>query len=341
MRYLTKTIITLLILYGIAPNTFIFAQNPDSTIVLEEGAASTIGHIQGADSIYLPSRGNHIFTSISSVNDPFVSTKFLLGFGVAEIIETEIPITIAGIKDTTINFQPDIFYATGGAEFQYAVRNWAAVNIKVSGLARMGNNFLSLASEGVSAASNFSIGWLFRIAENENIMFSGSIALLTADIAVINVLSQTDTTITVIDTLTYRQIINNYQSLTTQADLRFAARFSDIFGILTRISGGFGEAYAAETQGRFNYNFGLALSLDLRNWFSIPFGIGLGGSIVANDWQFNDSKPPVYSCNLNIAFYNRNDFTIGIENYISFIEPEEYDRTFNYLYTRLYMGYYF
>lgn len=340
MKNFIHIIIILVLLSGIPQYSLVRAQNSDSIIVSDQGNESKTFPVR-SDTIFLPSRGNHIFTSISSVNDPFVSTKFLLGFGVAEIIETEIPVTIEGTKDTTIKFEPDIFYATGGAEFQYAVRNWAAVNIKISGLARMGNNFLSLASQGVSAASNFSIGWLFKIAENKDVMFSGSIALNTADIAVINVLSQTDTTISTIDTLIYRQIINNYQSLTTQADLRFAARFSDVVGILTRLSGGFGEAYAAESEGKFNYNFGIALSIDLRNWFSIPFGVGIGGSIISNDWQFNNSKPPIYSGNINIAFYNRNDFTIGVENYLSFIQPEQFERTINYLYTRLYMSYYF
>jgi hypothetical protein len=319
----------------------VIAQDLDSLKVSDQETDSLVGRISGADSIFLPSRGNHIFTTISSVQDPFVSTKFLLGFGVAEIIETEIPITIANVKDTTVIFKPEIIYATGGAEFQYAVRNWAAFNIKVTGLARMGNNFLSLASQGVSAASNFSIGWLFRIAHNEDVMFSGSIVLNTADITVIGLLSPTDTTIINADTSINRQIITNYQSLTTHADLRFAARFSDVVGIVTRLSGGVGEPYLDESEGRFNYNFGLALSLDLRNWFSIPFGIGLGGSVVSNEWQFNDTNPPVYSGHLNIAFYNRNDFTIGIENYVSFVEVEKLGRTFNYLYSKISMGYYF
>jgi hypothetical protein len=341
MKFLSGIIISLLILLGITGNALAFTQAGDSTIILNSNTDTTTGRIPGADTIFLPSRKNHIFTSISSVYDPFISTKFLLGFGVAELIETEIPVSIPGYKDTVIKFQPDIFYATGGAEFQFAVRNWAAVNIKVMGLARMGNNFLSLASEGVSAASLFSIGWLFRIVESQDVMFSGSIALSTADIAIINVLSREDTTITPIDTLVSREVISNHQSLTTQADLRFAARLSDVVGILTRLSGGIGEGYSAGSEGRINYNFGLALSFDLRNWFNIPFGVGLGGSLVSNDWQFKETNPPGYSCNLNISFYNRNDFTIGVENYLSFIQPELLDRTFNYLYTKIYMSYYF
>jgi hypothetical protein len=309
-------------------------------IVLSSLTSSKLVLAQSSDTTYLPSRGKHIFTSVQYVDDPFVSTKFLLGFGNAEIIETEIPITI-GDSSGTVKFEPDISYVTGGAEFQYAIRDWAAVRVKYFALAKLGNNFLSLASEGVSAASTFNIGWLFRIAENENIMFSGAIDLNTADLTYVNILGPKDTTITPVDTLINRQLITNYQSLTTQADLRLAVRFSDVFGLVTKLSGGYGDAYAGERESKFQYNFGIAFSIDLRNWIRIPFGIGLGGSLISNDWRTQEAKPPVYSANLNIAFYNRNDFTLGVENYIKIVESQKYNQSFNYLNTRIYMSYYF
>jgi len=330
MKKINKILLMLFFFSGIALSSITLAQESDTTDI----------SIQSSDTTYLPSRGNHVFTSISSVDDPFVSTKFYLGFGIAEIVETEIPITI-GEYSKTIKFEPDIFYSTGGIEFQYAIRNWAAINIKATALARLGNNFLSLASEGVSAASVYSIGWLFRIAENEDLMFSASIGLQTTDLTFIDLLAQSDTTITPIDTLIGRQVVTDYQSITTEADLRFAVRFSDVFGLLTKLSGGFGDAYNAEGRSQFQYKFGLAFSIDLRNWIHIPFGLGLGGTIISNDWRFNDAKPPVYSGNINIAFYNRNDFTLGVENYIQIVEPQQYKQTLNILYSRIYISYYF
>jgi hypothetical protein len=330
MKKINKIFLLLFFISGISPFSLTLAQGSDTTNII----------IQSADTTYLPSRGKHVFTSISSVDDPFVSTKFHLGFGIAEMVETEIAIAI-GEFNKTIKFEPDIFYSTGGVEFQYAIRDWAAVNIKAYGLARLGNNFLSLASEGVSAASNFNLGWLFRIAENEDLMFSASISLNTTDLTFIDILGRTDTTITPIDTLINRQIVTEYQSLTTQTDLRFAFRFSNVFGLVTKLSGGYGEVYAAENQSQFQYNFGIALSIDLRNWIHIPFGVGLGGTLISTDWRFDDAKPPVFSGNINIAFYNRNDFTLGVENFVQFIEPQQYDQTFKFLYTRIYISYYF
>ena len=330
MKKINIILLPLFFLGSIASSSLTLAQESDTTDIL----------FQSSDTTYLPSRGKHVFTSISGVDDPFVSTKFLLGVGVAEMLETTIPITIGGVSKT-IEFQPDVTYTTGGFEFQYAIRNWAAIQIQGFGMARLGNNFLSLASEGVSAGSTLRIGWLFRIVESKDIMFSGTIALNTSDLTFIDLLAETDTTITQIDTTINRQVINNYQSLTTKADLRIAARFSDVFGLLAKLEGGYGEVYAAESESQYQYNFGLAFSIDLRNWIGIPFGIGLGGSILSNELRFDDAKPPIYSTNLTIAFYNRNDFTIGVENYLQIIEPQQYEQTFNFLYSRVYMCYYF
>jgi hypothetical protein len=330
MKNLTKILLSLFILSGIKPGTDVLAQTSDTTTL----------SAQFSDTTYLPSRGNHIFTSISSVEDPFVSTKFLLNLGIAEVLETEIPITLGEI-DTTVAFQPEIFYATGGVDFQFQIRDWAALFIKMYGMARMGNNFLSLASEGVSSASTFNIGWLFRIAENENLMFSGTIALNTADITFMDITADEDTVISSIDTLVNREVFTNSQSLSTKTDLRFAIKFGDVVGLLAKLEGAFGEVYAAESESSFQYNLGLAFSIDLRNWIGIPFGIGIGGSMFSNEWRYEEAKPPVYSVNLNIAFYNRNDFTVGIENMLQIIEPQQYEQTLSMMYSRFYMSYYF
>ena len=69
-----------------------------------------------------------------------------------------------------------------------------------------------------------------------------------------------------------------------------------------------------------------------------PFGLGLGGTIISN---VNDAKPPVFTGNINIAFYNRNDFTLGLEKKKEIIEPQQYQQTLNILYSRIYISYYF
>jgi hypothetical protein len=294
---------------------------------------------QGSDTTYLPSLGDHIFTSITGVDDPFINTKFSLFFGTAGFVETEIPITIEG-SDKTINFKPDIFYAQGGVEFQYAVRPWAALRIKASGLASLGNNAISLASQGIDAATNFGIGWLLKIVEDDNLLLSTAIDLNSSTLTFVDLGFRLDSTASS-DTLVNRQLINNFQSLTSNIEFRFAFRISRVFGVITKVSAGLGEVYAEKSESKFKWNSGLLLSIDLRNWFDIPFGVAIGATAVSNEWRFKEAAPPIYTVNLNIAFINRNDFTVGFENYFQPISAERFDKTLKFLYTKIYMSYYF
>ena len=294
---------------------------------------------QSSDTTFLPSLENHIFTSITGVDDPFINTKFTLSFGTASFIATEIPITIAGINKT-INFKPDMIYVQGGVEFQYAVRHWAALRIKAFGFASLGNNAISLASQGVDAATIFGIGWLLKIVEDDNLLFSTAIDLNSSALTFIDLASQLDSASSS-DTLSNNQLINNYQSLTSNVELRFAYRISKVFGLITKVAAGFGEVYGRNSESKFKWNTGLLLSIDLRNWINIPFGVAIGATAVSNEWRYKEAKPPIYSVNLNIAFINRNDFTVGFENYIQPVLVESTDKTLNFLNTKIYMSYYF
>ena len=82
----------------------------------------------------------------------------------------------------------------------------------------------------------------------KTLCFLQAISLNTTDLTFIDILGRADTIITQIDTIINRQIVTDYQSLNTQTDLRFAVRFSDVFGLVTKLSGGFGEVYAAERE---------------------------------------------------------------------------------------------
>jgi hypothetical protein len=295
---------------------------------------------QSIDTTFLPSLDNHIFTSITGVDDPFINTKFKLFFGSASLVETEIPITIQGV-DKTINFKPDIFYAQGGIEFQYAVKHWAALRIKAAGFASLGNNALSLFSQGVDAASTFGIGWLIKLVEEDNLLLSTSIDLNSAGLTYINFASGFDSTVSTADTVTNYQLVNNFQSLTTNLEFRFAVRLSKVIGVITKVSAGLGEVYAKNSESNFKWNTGILLSIDLRNWINIPFGVAIGGTAVSSEWRYKDAKPPIYSFNLNIAFINRNDFTVGFENYMQSFVVEQAENALNFMNSKIYMSYYF
>lgn len=205
----------------------------------------------------------------------------------------------------------------------------------------MGNNALSLFSQGVDAASTFGIGWLLKVVEEDNLLLCTSIDLNSSALTYINFASRFDSTISTADTVISNQLVNNYQSLTTILEFRFAVRLSKVIGVITKVSAGLGEVYAKDSKSDFKWNTGLLLSIDLRNWFNIPFGVAIGSTAVSNEWSYKDAKPPIYSFNLNIAYINRNDFTLGIENYMQSFVVERSKNTLNFLNSKIYMSYYF
>ena len=123
---------------------------------------------QSTDSTRLPSLGNHIFTSITGVEEPFINTKFILNVGIANLFNTEIPLNIPGTNNT-ITFKPQLFYAVGGLEYQQAINDWAAIHLKTIGTARIGSNVASIATQGISAATFFGMGMIFKLSENNDL----------------------------------------------------------------------------------------------------------------------------------------------------------------------------
>lgn len=293
---------------------------------------------QSSDSTRLPSLGKHVFTSISGVEDPFIRTKISLTFGLTTLVDTEIPINIPG-KDETVNFKPDLFYTFGGLVYQHAVTDWAAMHIKSGGLARVGSDVVSIATQGVSAASFLTIGLMLKLIENNNLSFAGAVDLNTSSLTYIDLSGKFEDIIA--DSTAGVQVINNYQILSGNMQFRFAYKFNEVLGLMAKANGSVGEIYAKESENKFNWAIGSVFSVDLRNWMHIPFGIGVGGNIVSNDWQFTETNHPLYTVNLNISFINQNDFVVELENFIQIVEYQQYNKTFNFHYTRISLSYYF
>lgn len=293
---------------------------------------------QFSDSLKLPSLDNQVFTSIAGVEDPFISTKFAISIGLANLINTEIPITIPSTSRTVI-FKPDLFYTVGGIEYQHAVKHWVAIHLKAGGLARVGDNAVSIATQGISAASFVGVGLKFKITQNEKLSLAYVIDLNTSSITFINFSGKFEDIVA--DSSSEVQVINNFETVAGNMQLKFAYRFSKVFGFLSNLNGSFGEIYAKVSENEFNWSFGALLNVDFRNWIHIPFGLAFGGTIISNDWQYSNTNDPVYTVNLNISFINQNDFMIGLENYLQMVHQERFDKTFNFHYTRISLSYYF
>ncbi len=294
---------------------------------------------QSSDSTRLPSLGNHIFTSITGVEEPFINTKFILNVGIANLFNTEIPINISRENNKSLTFQPQLFYAVGGLEYQQAINDWAGIYLRSIGTARIGGNVASIATQGISAATFFGMGMIFKLTENNDLSLSGGFDLNNTSLTYISLAGKFEEVIS--DSSSNQEVFNKYQILTGGMQFRFAYKFSKTLGLMAKASGSYGEIYAAYSDNEFNWAFGTLLSVDLKNWIHIPFGVGFGGTVVSNEWQFSETNDPVYTVNLNISFINQDDLSIAWENYIQMFKQDQFDITYNFHYSRIYLSYYF
>ena len=307
-------------------------------LVVVVTANITLIKAQSSDTTLLPSLSKHVFTSITGVEDPFIKTKFILNIGLANLFDTEIPVTIAAINKTIV-FQPQLFYAVGGIQYQHAVNDWAAIHIKAGGTARIGDNLISIATQGISAATLFGIGLMFKLSENKDLSLAGSADLNNTSLTYISLQGKFEDIVS--DSSSNQEVFSKYQILTGNLQFRFAYKFTQTLGLMANTSGGYGEIYAIGSDNEFNWSFGTLLSVNLKNWIHIPFGVGFGGTIISNDWQFSETNDPVYTVNLNISFINQDDLSIAWENYIQMFKQEQFNKNYNFHYSRLYLSYYF
>ena len=180
---------------------------------------------------------------------------------------------------------------------------------------------------------------IFKLSENNDLSFSGGFDLNNSSFTYISLAGKFEDIIS--DSSSNQEVFNKYQILTGSMQFRFAYKFSKTLGLMASASGGYGEIYAADSDNEFNWAFGTLLSLDLKNWIHIPFGVGFGGTVVSNDWQFSETNDPVYTINLNISFINQADLSIALENYVEMFKQDQFNLTYNFHYSRIYLSYYF
>jgi len=180
---------------------------------------------------------------------------------------------------------------------------------------------------------------IFKLTESKDLMLSGSIDLNSTTFTYISLQGKFEDIIS--DSSSNQQVFNKYQILTGNMQFEFAYRFTKTLGLMANASGSYGEIYGYDSDNEINWSFGTLLSVDLKNWIHIPFGIGFGGTIVSNDWQFSETNNPVYTANLNISFINQNDLSIAWENYIQIFEQDQFNQTYKFHYSRIYLSYYF
>jgi hypothetical protein len=168
----------------------------------------------------IPVLGEHKFMPNSIVRDPFIKTYIRNSVGIGHALDLDIPIVEIG-ENQVLGLRGDLVFTSLDFEYHHAVKDWLAVWGRFNILARIGNDTQALLSQGITAATGFEFGWLFKLMRKDNTMLSLSLNLENGSATIINLLDYINKIIE--GDYTYNNsLVNKVQSLRGGTGLRFA-----------------------------------------------------------------------------------------------------------------------
>lgn len=289
-----------------------------SFVILICADINIIAQTQNIKDLKLPMLNGHKFITNSLIPNPFIKSKIQSNLGFANSLSTEIPLLRFGDTLSSKEVTADITYVNGYFEFDYAVKDWAAIWIKLGGIARIGTNTASIFVSGVTANTNFESGMLFKIIEFKKSMISSSIKIQSSSSTQLNIYEFLKN---ILDSNAYvqnNQLVKSFNPLTGKVDLRFAYTPSSKWSILAFIDGGYGEVINIDSiENKFSYSFGGSLNYDLGVTTSIPFGVGAAFMISSNSPTMQYYSNTTQSYMLQFIYTGSKDFFIELEsNYV-------------------------
>ncbi|HMS32734.1 MAG TPA: hypothetical protein PKC91_01480 [Ignavibacteria bacterium] len=268
-----------------------------------------------SDDKYYPSLDKHKFTLNSFIPNPFILTTLSSNLGFANSLESEISLLKLDSSDNKVKVKADITYANGQFGFQYAVKDWAAIYLKFSGIARLGTNTASIFASGVTANTSFTTGMLFKIKEFKKSLLSTGFSITNSSSTTLNIYPFIKTLLDSTYPLKTYNIVNSLTPLSGAVDLRFAYSPGKPWSILSFLETGYGENTDIDkTEDNFFYVFGATANYNFDYKCGFPLGVGAGFKFASNSPTLQYTKKLTQYYLFQLAYTGKKDFTISLES---------------------------
>ena len=223
----------------------------------------------------VPHLGDHRFVQSTQIRGPFFGTSFRnrLGVGrsdgfVAGAIE---------IADTTFQIESgDLLYVNLLFVYQQSVKDWLAFNLAFGGVGRLGTETSSLVVEGVNVGTAFSLGWMIRLWESEDMLLSGSMDVHNHSFTVVDLAGFVNRIVEDGGLEPGNTLVRSIPVLLTMGGLRYAYGVNDIVGVIAEANLGYGESLNRDASSEWYHTFGLAVDFDLNPRTAVPVGFAVG-----------------------------------------------------------------
>lgn len=273
-----------------------------------------------------PQLDNHDFIVNSFVRNPFILTNLRTNLGFASSVETEIPLLRIDSTSENLKIKGNISYINGLFEFQYAVKDWAAIWLNFSAIARLGTNIPSIFVSGITANTSFETGMMFKVLEFKKMLLSSSVSINNSGSTVVNIFPYL---ISLTDTIPGDKLLNSYNPLTGSLDVRLAYSPGKRWSILGYAEGGYGETIGRDIEDKFLSSFGGTVNYNLSINSKIPLSFGTGFRYNSNSPTLDDVNQWTQAYMLQIAYSGKRDFILSFEaNYLR-IPSKTFDITLN------------
>lgn len=283
-----------------------------------------------------PHLGGHTFVNNLLIPSPFISTSIRNSLGYGQALDVTTP--VIELEDgEVIGFKGDILFALLDFEYQYAIKEWIALRVKIGGLARSGTGVQSLLSEGVTMVTGFEFGWRIRLLETEKSALSASIDLANRSITGVNIAKFVED---IIDGVPASMVTKT--PITRGAmGLGYAWAASDLFGVVLNGELGYGESYDRLDGDQIFFRGGAMVEADLLARTSIPIGLSLG--YVYDTYPENGSSADegLQALGLRIAYTGREDFVISLDQTQELIPGGDRSQDINAATTTITLHYFF
>jgi len=260
------------------------------------------------EDIARPHLNDHNFVENLLINSPFVRTSISNSLGYGKALDVTTPIIDLGDGEV-IGFKGDLLFALLEFEYQYAIKEWIALRLKVGGLARAGTGVQSLLSEGLTMVTGFEFGWKVRLRETDQSALAMNIDLTNRSMTGVNISKFVED---IIEGQPASMVTKTPMTRVTLG-LGYAWAPNNLFGFTLNGDTGYGESYNRQEGDQVFFRLGGAVEADLLARTSVPIGLSLGYIYDTFPENGTTADNGLHAVGLRIAFTGRDDFNISLD----------------------------
>jgi len=262
-----------------------------------------------ADDALKPTLGDHLFTPVTSVPEPFITTYVQISANLGSV-RASVPLSLL---DSTFVGKVDANQVLVGlgVGYQHAVNDWLAAGLNLGVVGRVGTSTTTILTEGLTGSLQYDLGWLLRLYQSRTVLLSGSMRLGNSSATIINV-KQWAAGIESGDSI---PLARSHPSVRGSGGLRVGWGMSRRFGLLGSVILSYAESFDGLFENAWDSDVRAALSYDVGQDLKVPLGLALTAGYFGNNVD-SSTESGVWFWSLRVATQSRPDFVVGFE-YVS------------------------